>query len=214
MIYDKITLFEEYQRRIKNARMIIDQVKFIIGLAVNREGIKIHYIFDRIKEFNSFVEKIERKDIQKPFDEIHDLIGIRIICLFLEDVTKIGDLVKKEFDVFEIANKIDEVNPDVFGYMSSHYKARFQDRDVIIPIAKEYTFEIQIRTIAQDAWASISHYLLYKQESSLPQKLIRDFHALSGLFYVADTHFSLLRGEQLKFLFKQVQEIEDATAGK
>jgi hypothetical protein len=52
-------------------------------------------------------------------------------------------------------------------------------------------FEIQVRTIAMDAWANVSHYLEYKSETDVPSDLRRDFYALSGLFYVADKHFEM-----------------------
>ena len=54
-------------------------------------------------------------------------------------------------------------------------------------------FEIQVRTIAQDAWASVSYHLDYKKEETIPVELRRDFYALSGLFYIADQHFKILR---------------------
>jgi hypothetical protein len=42
-----------------------------------------------------------------------------------------------------------------------------------------------------DAWANVSHYLDYKTDIDVPKTLRRDFYALSGLFYVADSHFEL-----------------------
>jgi putative GTP pyrophosphokinase len=51
--------------------------------------------------------------------------------------------------------------------------------------------EIQVRTIAMDAWATISHYLSYKSAIDVPSEMRRDFFALSGLFYVADSHFEM-----------------------
>jgi len=217
MKYNIERLFEEYQIRKENTKSLIDQVKYNIYRATTRDNIKIHYIFDRLKEFDSFLSKIKRKKLIDPFNEIHDLIGFRIICLFLEDITKIGDLLSKEFEVFFIENKIEEASHDVFGYMASHYKARLKDKDKdkdkIVDLAKNYSFEIQIRTIAQDAWASISHHLFYKHDISLPANLKRDFHALSGLFYIADTHFSLLQDEQQKYFVKELQELDDGTTG-
>ena len=58
-------------------------------------------------------------------------------------------------------------------------------------------FEIQVRTIAQDAWDSVSHYLDYKN-NSIRDELKRDFYALSGLFYVADTHFSFIKQDKMR----------------
>ncbi len=63
---------------------------------------------------------------------------------------------------------------------------------------KDIQFEIQVRTLAMDAWATISHYLDYKSSSDVPKELRKDFFALSGLFYVADTHFEMFYDETLK----------------
>ena len=63
----------------------------------------------------------------------------------------------------------------------------------IIDNNKKFLFEIQIRTITQDAWASISHYLDYKNEISIADELKKDFYALSGLFYIADTQFNKIQ---------------------
>jgi ppGpp synthetase/RelA/SpoT-type nucleotidyltranferase len=207
MKYNIEKILEEYDIRKQNSKLLIEEVKYIIHDAIKNKEIKIHYIFDRFKPFDSFLDKIKRKDLNDPFNEVHDLIGFRIICLFLEDIAKIGDLIIQEFNVFDVENKIDEAGCEVFGYMATHYKAGLKDTATFGGAAKEYSFEVQVRTISQDAWASISHYLFYKHEISLPDSLRRDFHALSGLFYISDTHFSLLRNEQLKYLFlEQLQK--------
>jgi hypothetical protein len=57
-------------------------------------------------------------------------------------------------------------------------------------------FEIQVRTIAMDAWAAASHYLDYKTDVDVPKELRKDFYALSGLFYVADRHFEMFARER------------------
>ena len=86
-------------------------------------------------------------------------------------------------------NKTESLDPNIFDYMSLHIIARLKDEDGSIP------FEIQVRTIAQDAWASISHYLDYKKTEGVPEELRRNFYALNGLFYIADFNFSLLKKE-------------------
>ena len=57
-----------------------------------------------------------------------------------------------------------------------------------------------------DAWANISHYLDYKKEADVPEELKRDFYALSGLFYVADTHFEMF----FKSREKVTQRLEES----
>ena len=121
--------------------------------------------------------------------------------MFRSDIQKISVIVRDIFKIIEEDNKIDSIAADIFGYMGIHFTAKLRNSylhqrptSYLIDIP----FEIQIRTIGQDAWASISHHLYYKQEERVPKDLRRDFYALSGLFHVADTHFEVLRKEQIK----------------
>lgn len=193
-------LQNEYDSKIELFNQLIKTVKFCISQEIQNHKIKIHSFNHRIKGFDSFVDKIRRKGVKEPFQEIMDVVGLRIVCLFHSDVKNIGDIVKKNFEIIEEDDKINSVDVNIFGYMSLHYKAKLKDvsSDSSYKDFKDIPFEIQIRTIAQDAWASISHYLDYKNESEIPLHLKRDFHALSGLFYVADTHFEILKREITK----------------
>lgn len=200
MQLDVNLLKTEYDSKIAILPDLVETVQFILQKEITRNKIKIHFTTTRIKGFDSFLGKIRRKNITEPFKNIHDLVGLRIVCLFLPDIKLIGDIIQKEFDVLEEDNKVNNSELDIFGYMSLHYKVKLKadSGNEGLGVVKETHFEIQVRTIAQDAWASVSHYLDYKQENFLPDHLRRDFHALSGLFYIADTHFSMLKQEQLK----------------
>jgi putative GTP pyrophosphokinase len=117
------------------------------------------------------------------------------------------------FDVISVDNKIDDGDPKLFGYFSVHLVARLKSSysgrryDQI----KDLVFEIQIRTIAMDAWASASHYLSYKSDADVPEDLRRDFHALSGLFYVADKYFELFFRARAKNLEKIRLELANSS---
>jgi putative GTP pyrophosphokinase len=90
-------------------------------------------------------------------------------------------------------DKIEGVEVDSFGYMSFHFVAEMR-REYKGPRYEDLggmPFEIQVRTILMDAWANVSHYLDYKTDVDVPKALRRDFYALSGLFYIADSHFEL-----------------------
>ncbi len=193
-----VQLRNEYNGRKELFNQLIDTAKVIISQEIQNHKIKYHSLIHRIKPFDSFVEKIQRKEVKEPFQEIMDVVGLRIVCLFQSDVKDIGAIVEKSFEILEEDDKINSINVNIFGYMSLHYKAKLKDIQPDYKDIKDIPFEIQIRTIAQDAWASISHYLDYKNETEIPIQLKRDFHALSGLFYVADTHFEILRQEVTK----------------
>lgn len=188
----------EYDSRKGLYNQLIESAKLRISREVQNQHIKIHSFDHRIKEFDPFVEKIRRKGVKELFQEIMDIVGLRIVCLFHSDVKEIGGIVKKNFEIIEEDDKIDSIDVNIFGYMSLHYKAKLKDVQPDYKDIKDIPFEIQIRTIAQDAWASISHYLDYKSESEIPLHLKRAFYALSGLFYVADAHYEILRHEVTK----------------
>ena len=188
-------LRKKYQKLIPLYGQLAEEVKFILGYHLKQVGVKVHNIESRIKNFESFYEKIIRKEVEKdPFTVINDIAGVRIICLYRTDLDRIRDLINREFNVLH-SDTSRTRSEDHFGYMSDHY---------VVTLSKKYKgarydkiknlkCEIQVRTILMHAWASVSHHLDYKKEVDIPSHLLKDFKALSGLFYVADTHFEMLR---------------------
>ncbi|MDH4203696.1 MAG: RelA/SpoT domain-containing protein [Phycisphaerae bacterium] len=152
---------------------------------MNRSGIEYHEISSRIKGFDSVLDKIQRKGITNPFEEIHDVVGLRVVCLFRSDLDRIEWVIANLFDIIR-----NDPSKDIFGYTGWHFTVKLKGASHI----HTNPFEIQIRTISQDAWDSVSHYLFYKkncnfEENSIEEETKRNFDALSGLFYVADTNF-------------------------
>jgi ppGpp synthetase/RelA/SpoT-type nucleotidyltranferase len=205
----------EYDSKASIYQKLKEEALYIVNEFIDKNKIKTHSVLSRIKDFESFYDKIERKEIKEPFIEIKDIVGLRVVCLFLSDIERIGGLIKSFFDILDEDNKIDGLNAiNSFGYMSLHF---------IVKMKEEYTgprynkirdipFEIQVRTISMDAWANISHYLSYKTEADVPKNLKRDFQALSGLFYVADTHFELFFKESKKSQ-KNIQRRVESSLG-
>jgi ppGpp synthetase/RelA/SpoT-type nucleotidyltranferase len=182
-----------YNANLDLYKALRDEVEFEIKHALDQTDIKYHSVTARFKTVASLLGKVENRQIKDPFSEVRDIVGARVVTLFLSDIQKILDLLKETFEVDLVDNKIDDTDPRLFGYFSVHLHARIKatfsgtryDKIKTIP------FEIQIRTIAMDAWASASHYLAYKSDADVPSDLKRDFNALSGLYYVADKHFEM-----------------------
>ena len=205
MKIDTNSIINQYDKNLENYKQLADNVYYLLQKEINKHKIKIHSLTHKIKEIDSLLDKVRRKNIANPFEQIHDLVGFRVVCLFLSDLDEIGNIIRNGFDIFGEDNKVRDTEISIFGYMSLHLKGRLKPSSLPIPNQEldKILLEIQVRTIAQDAWASISHYLDYKKDSVIPEEMRRDFHALSGLFYVADTHFSLLRQEQSKQIIEE-----------
>jgi putative GTP pyrophosphokinase len=184
---------QQYDEKIPIFIRLKDEALFIINQALNETDIKIYSIPARVKDANSFISKSKRKDYKNPLMDVKDIVGLRIVCLFLSDINRISDIVRSSFDVISSDNKIGGSDATLFGYLSVHFIAKLKDEcsGPRYSSLKDRHFEIQVRTLTMDAWANISHYLDYKSDVDIPSDLKRDFYALSGLFYVADMHFEL-----------------------
>lgn len=169
------------------------EAAFALQESVRAADIKTHTISSRVKEKASYLEKIIRKGYEDPINQVEDLVGVRVVCLFTADLPRLRDLVYEIFDVLSEEDKVEGGPEESFGYMSVHYICRLHPDNAGPRYSglQDIKFEVQCRTILMDAWANVSHYLAYKGEASIPGPLKRDFHALAGLFYVADKHFEL-----------------------
>lgn len=201
----------EFNERAHIYAQLRDEALFIIEPAIRNAQIKIHSVANRVKTVESFLGKIQRKQLEKPFEKIRDIVGIRVICLFLSDIERIGQIIRNSFTVLNEDDKVEGAEVSSFGYMSLHFTVTMKGSHSgprYDPISK-LPFEIQVRTIAMDAWANVSHYLDYKTDKDVPTDLRRDFYALSGLFYVADRHFEMFflsRQESQEKLVELFQE--------
>ncbi len=208
---DKEQIIQEFGRREPLFKELKTIAYNILDKKLRATKIKIHSIPSRIKEVNSFCDKVENYQLENPFETINDIVGLRVICLFLSDISKIGDVIRENFEVIREDNKVDDSKLASFGYLSVHFIVKLGDayEKTVYSEIKDIPFEIQARTIAMDAWANISHYLDYKTDQDIPKELKKDFYALSGMFYVADKHFQLFFEQR-----KETQEVISETFEK
>lgn len=178
---------------------------------LTEKKIKIGGLEPRIKEFESFYDKIIRKEIDSdPFQAIEDIAGIRIICLYRSDLKKIEKLIREEFEVVR-EDLLRKQTKMPFGYMTDQYVVRLPKHfrgERYDPI-KSLKCEIQVRTVSMHAWATVSHHLDYKQEVDIPSELRDDFYALSGVFYIADSLFEQFRKARAKSINRLMKSIKE-----
>ena len=187
------SFFKRYSKRLPEFELLMVEGVHTLKTAISESMIKVHSITQRIKGFDSCVNKVIDKKIEEPFEGIKDFVGLRVVCLFLPDLDKVEKVINQTFEIVRRKDKINNSRKDVFGYMGKHFIVKLKAKKETNAIP----FEIQVRTIAQDAWASVSHHLDYKT-NSIRDELKRDFHALSGLFYVADKHFSFIKQDKMR----------------
>ena len=156
----------------------------------------------RVKSFQSYYEKLLRRARKarngETCIEITDLLGIRIVCPFIEDLSLVEERVRAVFDVTEVERKGAEFSFKEFGYESTHYLVAVpQDIVESIHLSTGLVCEVQLRTILQDAWAEVEHELVYKSEfTPFDEPLRRKLAALNANLSLADMIFQEIREYQ------------------
>jgi putative GTP pyrophosphokinase len=166
------------------------------------QGIHLHSIYFRVKELDRLEEKLTRQGKHYTrLTDVTDLLGVRVVTYFADDVDRVVEVIDREFDV-DAERSVDKrstMEADRFGYVSVHKVIRLSSARLALPEYKRFgglLAEIQIRSILQHAWAEIEHDLGYLAHE-MPPHLRRKFSILSGMLELVDEQFKELRDELL-----------------
>lgn len=156
----------------------------------------------RIKRFDSLYEKVLRRARALGPDAtsvlITDLLGVRVVCPFMEDIATVEKLITDAFEVVEVEHKGSNLSVREFGYSSVHVLISIPD-DIreSFHLGERLECEVQLRTILQDAWAEVEHELVYKAElTPLDERLRRKLAALNANLELSDIIFQEIRDYQ------------------
>ncbi|MDR2073281.1 MAG: tetratricopeptide repeat protein [Spirochaetaceae bacterium] len=220
---DRNRLQKNYEKAFSAREHVLRDITGILETAVqplsSRPTIK-----GRIKEFDSYYKKYLKLLKETPGIEpvITDLLALRIICPFLEDLSVVEKLIRGNFSVTELDRKGAHFSFKEFGYESIH---------LLIQIPLDLTakwghcgveaMEIQVRTILQDAWAEVEHELVYKAEfTPFDDPLKRRLAAVNASLSLADSIFQEIRSYQRQLNREMgkrrdsfYRKIEDSTDG-
>jgi putative GTP pyrophosphokinase len=221
---ERNTLRAEYEKLLSRRIMVIRELENRIEQAIaplpSRSRVK-----GRLKSFDSYFKKYIRllkEDPSNQIPNIADVLGIRVICPFLEDLAAVEELLKEKFKVGEVQRKGGDHTYREFGYESIHLLIEVPEEITEkAEMPGSQTAEIQIRTILQDAWAEVEHEFVYKAEFiPFDNPLKRKLAAINASLSLADIIFQetrsylrLLGGELDKrrnSFFKKIEEFSDA----
>lgn len=189
----------------------LGQVRGILEAEQIRFSIK-----SRIKSFSSYYKKLlSRNRKGRTEGNIQDILGVRIVSPFLEDVKRIESLLKENLPHTEVEYKGNEHSFREFGYQSLHLTVsipeeileRFPDLDIGV-------FEIQVRTILQDAWSEVEHELVYKAGfTPYDESLRRKLAALNANLTLSDIIFQEIRDYQRR-LHRELEKRRSSFIGQ
>lgn len=125
----------------------------------------IEFICTRLKSEDSLRDKMERKGfpftVESIEENLFDVAGVRVVCSLPEDAYSLAEALVALDDVALLDRRDYMAKPKESGYRSLHLI-------IEIPIFLEHEkravkVEVQLRSIAQNFWASLNHQLKYKK---------------------------------------------------
>jgi len=125
------------------------EVEYILKKKVSAAHIETSFLGSRAKTLNSFLEKLNRKNYTDPFNQLDDLAGVRVVCLYSSDISNVIDIIRNEFEIVQEIDKREELEANKFGYTGNHFivrlgtnysGARYDD-------LRALRCEIQVRTV-------------------------------------------------------------------
>ena len=184
------SILDEYRAHLSIFKEKREEIEDKVRKCLSDAGILVATVESRVKTENSLAGKLELKGAKyKSLADITDILGLRVITFYLDDVDKVASAIERLFEVDweESVDKRKLLDLDSFGYLSLHYICRTPG----LP----YRFEVQMRTILQHAWSTLDHDTGYKSGVEIPRYYIRNINQLAGMLELVDEQFSRIRTE-------------------
>ena len=198
-----IELLDAWRLELPQLKQLEEQASNLLQEALREQDIQLNAFQHRVKTEESLTGKLEKKGYKyQTIYDITDLVGIRVVTYYTDDVDKVAAIAKKVFDI-DWKNSVDKRKHqlDSFGYLSLHYICYLKEGPL-----RKIPFEVQMRTALQHVWSAIEHDIGYKGAVKLPPEFVRQFSRLAGMLEMADDEFSRLRTTMTDYR-RQVQSL-------
>lgn len=197
--YDEIdrNLEKELQEKIENE--------------LQRCGIMCR-VFSRMKSRESIKQKIEKKAVEKYLAmnvKMQDLIGIRIVLYFKDDIDICIDILN---NIYKMNNyEHDKFNTETFKPQRINYVFEIPDElnGIDQKIQKlcyiDNTFEVQIRTIFSEGWHEVEHDIRYKYLTDWKHEegLSRELNGIFAVLEMCDNNIIAVCNDMAYCKYKQ-----------
>lgn len=153
-----------------NAEGVMREITDTIEAKLSDVGIMFR-LFSRAKAIDSLIKKLDSDSEYGDSKKLQDLIGIRVVLYFNDDIDTAREIISSAFDERSNDVSIDENKNDEFKATRYNivYSLSSEQTDTLNlgdeAARIDNTFELQIRTIFSEGWHEVEHDLRYKCKS-------------------------------------------------
>jgi ppGpp synthetase/RelA/SpoT-type nucleotidyltranferase len=201
---DTVGIRSRYLEQMPRYERVASLVKGHLVAAAGRLGIEPNVAARAKQPVNLVVKAIKKhaEDPDKygddPLEAMGDRAGARVIVAYSSDADAIVDDLRDHFDIIEVDEKREALAPDRLGYLGTHVQIRLRPEDLAEDDAAlaGLECEVQIHTLAQHAWSTVSHPLLYKPAGAPPPvELQRRIYRATALVSLFDDEIATARDQ-------------------
>ena len=185
---ESLKLYEEYATRIRNLIQDLVELEEIEFYAIDGWA-------EKPAELLHAISNLEEEELGGV-----DLVTVRVLLRFPEDVLKIEEVVKAEFEIDDSRSVPSSglEDPYRFGYPAVVYILSLSSSRANLrewAKYKDLSFRLELRTMLQEAWATIFPKVNQTVGTVSEKKLTRELVLLAALLEKADQGFLSLRNE-------------------
>jgi ppGpp synthetase/RelA/SpoT-type nucleotidyltranferase len=185
----------EFDRRKEGFAHLSKETVRLIETILNEKKIGIYDVKTRVKLRDKLESKYCKPEkIYKCLDDIPDVVGLRIITYYSDQIDRIAEIIEREFAQLNPMDDKRIGKPESFGYSALHMDCRYSAKRLESTEYKRFAgerFEIQITTVLGHAWAEMHH--AWYDSSDTPTEEERRFLRLAAVLELAEQEFLEIR---------------------
>jgi ppGpp synthetase/RelA/SpoT-type nucleotidyltranferase len=211
------SVLSEFEGKKELLGMFCAKAKSLIEECLDDAKIRYQSVQARVKAKKKLRDKYSNPEKNYGrLDDITDLVGLRIITYYEDEVDLAAEVIRREFEI-DLENSADRRNsePDRFSYHAINYVCHHSAQRLGSVEYRRFSglrCEIQITSILRHAWSEIEHDW-YDLRDAFPAEIKRRFYRMAALLEVAESEFLELRKRRSDYQRSIAVRIEANVSG-
>jgi len=196
---------------------IHDKLREVLQKLIDSNEIRLAVPFrTRVKELWAILDKAKNRrfQIKETILELPDIIGVRVMPLFVREINRVADIIRENFEVVDTYFPQDKVSGNACTQSCLQMVFRLPEDWFVTPQMKKFKdlrVELQVRSIPQHNRSQVLSLLQYKQEPNIPRELKPSINRISALLELVDIEIERLLYERDNYLetIPGIMEVSD-----